>query len=270
MELQIERVQETRMSPRVLENYEWIVLGNDYHNDRKKSLGKIRSHAMRETAASRKKFGTWGKRNQRQYLVLFPADTGCTASKLSETGTDSSYHKSSEPHSMEEEIVTKDISRPSEDDLTHKLRLGLPMPLSGLDRLVAEIGLNVLDLWALTTVHIGPEATTFLTKNPSRLVDLVSSQKPSYLIHAATRYGSSHCLDDAVRCVATKARRVLVGSGKGGRAIELKLYGKALRSLQSAIDLGEGWRNPDVLCAIQILSLYEVCSSFFSHLDLSS
>jgi hypothetical protein len=251
-----------------MDHYEWIVLGNDYHNDRKKTLGKIRSFAMRATAASRKKSGTWGRHNQRQYPVPSPSSTECAASDFSETVTDSSSHEDSEAYGQEKKLATKRISRSTDDDFDLSLRLGLPMPLSGLDQLAAEIGVNVLDLSALTNVHIGLVATTFLTKTPNCLVDLVSKQKPSYLPYAATRYGSTCCLDDAVRCVAAKAHRVLVGSGKGGRAMELKSYCKALRSLQSAINLKDGWKNPDVLCAVQVLSLYEVSSSFSLRLDL--
>jgi hypothetical protein len=263
MARKLQTAQEKELPPGTMEHIEWIVLSKDSHSDRKKMLSKIRSHAMRATAASRKKSGTWGKHNLRQYPVPSPSVIGCTASDFSEVVTDkSSDDKGSESHSPEKEILGNCESRPLGDDLAFKLRLELSMPLSGLDQLTAEIGLNVLDLSALTTVHIGQRATSFLANQPSRLVDLVSCRKLSYLAHVPTRYGYSYCLDDAVRCVTTKARRVLVGSGKGGCTMELALYGKALRSLQSAIDLEQGWRNPDVLCAIQVLSLYEVCISF--------
>jgi hypothetical protein len=268
MERQMEILQQNGFPPRVKDNYEWIVLAKDYHNDRKKMLRKIRSHAMRGTAASRKKSGTWGKQNQLQYPVACPSGSEYTSSDFSEAATDSSEDQDSEAHSLGKEIVKNSIYRPFDDDLTCELNLGLSMPLSGLDQLAAEIGINVLDLSALTTVHIGQEATTFLKKNPNGLVNLVRNQRPSYLTHVTTRYGCSDCLDDAIRCVATKAHRVLTASGKGDRAIELNLYGKALRSLQSAIDLEDGWKNPNILCAVQVLSLYEVCNSSLICLDL--
>lgn len=247
MERQIETVRES-----VMGQYEWIVLGKESRKERKKTIGKIRSHAMRETAASRKRSGTWGKHNQRQYPVepvpSFSA-TECIPSDLPPAvPARRSGDKGNEPY--------------------FKLRLGLPMPLSGLDQLATEIGVNVLDLSALTTIHIGQTAMSFLMNDPNHLVGLVSVRKSSYLTHVATRYGSSYCLDDAVRCVATKAHRLLVGIGNGGRTLELTSYGKALRSLQTAIDLEQEWRNPEVLCAVQVLSLFEVGNSVYSCFDL--
>jgi hypothetical protein len=143
-------------------------------------------------------------------------------------------------------------------------RLAPSMPLSGLDLLTAEVGVNLLDLSALTAVHFGDMASSHLTKNPSRLRELVSRRKPSYLNYVPARYGHSQCLDDAVRCVALKARRVLSGSRLCNNLTELSLYGKALRSLQDAVDdLGDPWQSPDVLCTIQVLSLYEVSRLLF-------
>jgi hypothetical protein len=244
---------------------EWIVLGNEAHNEKKQMISKIRSHAMRATAASRKRSGTWGKHNQRQYPAPSFSGIGCITSAISEAVPSRRLNdKRAEPGSLEKQSLRNSLPKPLDNGVAFELRLGLPMPLSGIDQLAAKIGVNVLDLSALTTIHIGHKATSFLTKDPRRLAGLVGAGKLSYLTHVVTRYGSSCYLDDAVRCVATKVHRVLVGSGKGGRTIELTSYGKALRSLQSAIDLKEEWRNPDVLCAVQILSLYEVCTTFKS------
>jgi hypothetical protein len=126
MERQIETAQEKELPPGVMEHFEWIVLGKDSHNDRKKMLSKIRSHAMRATAASRKKSGTWEKHNQRQYPVPSPSVIECTASDFSEAVSDrSSNRKDSELRSLEKEVLRKCISGPSGDSLAFKTRLGL-------------------------------------------------------------------------------------------------------------------------------------------------
>jgi hypothetical protein len=239
------------------EQFAWIVLGNDFQNGNKKMRSRIRSHAMRKTGALRKNSGIWGQRNLRQYPVLHVAATTSTASSISETTSGRSSGDTNGP----EIEVREYTSSPSDDALAFEPWLGRPMPLSGLDQLTAEIGVNVLDLSALTTIQIGQKATSFLTKRPNHLVDLVGRRRLSYLTHVPGRYGRTSCLDDALRCVATKACRVLAGPGKGECTRELASYGKALHSLQSAVDHEEGWRNPDVLCAVQVLSLYEVCSS---------
>jgi hypothetical protein len=190
-----------------METFEWIVINKDSRHDRKKMLGKIRSHAMKATAASRKKSGIWGKRNQRQYPQYVPYPISSAFALRSETSNISEVvldSGSKDTYSQERDGLKISPTTPCDRKLAVRLSLESPMPLSGLDQLVAEIGVNVLNLSALTTVQMGKTATSFLTANPKRLVHLVSSRKISYLTHVATRFGSSYCLDDAVRCVATK------------------------------------------------------------------
>jgi hypothetical protein len=54
-----------------------------------------------------------------------------------------------------------------------------------------------------------------------------------------------------MRCLQFPAESTLESSA-------LSLYGKALRSLQLAIDFAEKRIGPDVLCAAELLALYEV------------
>ncbi|KAI1497967.1 hypothetical protein F5X99DRAFT_420982 [Biscogniauxia marginata] len=136
------------------------------------------------------------------------------------------------------------------------------MPLAGLDLLSAETGIDILDLSALTEVQCGRVASSLLVRQPQRICSLIARRKPSYLEFVPGRYGHSSCLDDAVRCVATRARRVLGPSGQASDRVELLQYGAALHSLQIAVnDPGGTWKSPDVLCAIQVLSLFEIMHS---------
>ncbi|KAH8664644.1 hypothetical protein BX600DRAFT_302276 [Xylariales sp. PMI_506] len=215
--------------------FEWIVLGKDLNHDHKKMRSKIRAHATRATAAARKRPD---KRKQKA-----PQEEPGNAEE--KTSSDSSPNSD---ESQESEPVLRYLLSPQ-----------------GLESLTIEVGMDVLDLSALTTVHIGARASSCLTKRPANVMTLISRRKASYLNFIPARYGRSQCLDDALRCVAAKARRILVkpesASDAAGLALELSLYGKALRSLQNAVDSpSEKWRSPEVLCAIQILSMYELLS----------
>jgi hypothetical protein len=237
-----------QLFPSMAGQFEWIVLDNGAPSDSKRNHGRIRSHAMRATAASRKESGTWGKLNQRQYPPAPPA-ASVTFTDSSPTGNGSCQHCTPE----------NDCHTPSHHRvLPLESTVCPPMPLSGFERLTAETGVNILDLSNLTTIQVGHIATSVLRER-IHLTDLIKSRKLSYLTHVPAKFGSSPCLDDAVRCVAAKACRVLAGFEQGGRSTELSSYGKALRGIQAAINLPGECLDPDVLCAVEILGLYEVC-----------
>ena len=86
---------------------------------------------------------------------------------------------------------------------------------------------------------------------------LISRRRRSYLSFVPSRYGHSPFLDEAIRCLAVRARRVLVPSARPPETLEMMQYGRALQSLQAAVN-SEDWASPDVLCAVEILSMFEV------------
>lgn len=177
-------------------------------------------------------------------------------------------------------LSTNDISHPLYDG-THAAppalisriqqcyysRPAWPLPLGDFERVSADLGLNVLDLDELTAVAAGQAAGSLLARNRASLHTLVVQRRQrSYLFHVPARYGHGSCLDDALRCVAIKARRVLVAGATGGAGVGVDsregdsygFYGKALRGLQAAVDKQSNWTDPDILGAIEILSIYEV------------
>lgn len=136
-----------------------------------------------------------------------------------------------------------------------------PVPLmSGFERLFADVGFNVLNLDELIGAASWRITDTSFSHGPSNLRSVIM-QRESYFSHLPARYGSgTPCLDDALRCIAVKVKRVLSPEAYIGDAGDAGLYGKALRSLQSAIT-GESWSDPNVLCAAELISVYEVSSS---------
>lgn len=78
-----------------------------------------------------------------------------------------------------------------------------------------------------------------------------------YFGHVVRCYGHIACLDDAMRAVVAQVQANLCPeSAPSDREILIK-YGKALRSLQEAIN-SASWAGPEVLCATQLLALFEV------------
>lgn len=68
-------------------------------------------------------------------------------------------------------------------------------------------------------------------------------------------------MDDAFHCLMTQTHSILVPDHKIGEDLVLSQYGKALRSLQSAVDDPKLRSSSEAICACAILALFEVCSA---------
>lgn len=228
---------------------EWIDLSKDHHGNRETRV-KVRSHAMRATAASRRKNIAWGKRNLRQLpadLVINEATRAATVASNEKAYTDVIDSAS--------QTVALSVLP---GHFSWATNISPNMPLSGLELLAAEIGIHVLDLSALTEIQCGWTACAILASQRSCISGLVSRRQPSYLYCVASRYGYNPYLDEALRCVAIRAKRVLAPSCQAFEESESRQYASALHGLQVAIDSVEERNRPEVLCAINLLSLFEV------------
>jgi hypothetical protein len=54
-------------------------------------------------------------------------------------------------------------------------------------------------------------------------------------------------------------RQIVFSADQQPSSIVLSLYGKALKSLQAAVNDPVSCLEPNVLCATEILALFEVC-----------
>ncbi|KAF4460298.1 hypothetical protein FALBO_12926 [Fusarium albosuccineum] len=210
----------------------WVELGPEGHVLNNAARKTIRVHAMQGPASERKRTGTWGKRNMRQFRVLRLQDGH------------QEYHSTGDTSCL---VPRWSLGTPSS-----------PLPVLGVERLAVDTGVNILDLNELTHVHMGHAAGVILSRQPATLSKLASRRRESFLSYLPSRYGNTPCLDDALRCVAMKARRCLTSDLDPPKTTELSLYGKALRNLQIAVNDRASWHQPDTLCAIHILSMYEL------------
>lgn len=101
-------------------------------------------------------------------------------------------------------------------------------------------------------------ASATIQSYPGQLGRVLSCRQRSYLSYIPPRFGHVAALDDAYRCLITVAHSNLVANGEQISDKVLAYYGKALRSLQSAIDNPREHQTAEILCAVSLLALFEV------------
>ena len=133
-----------------------------------------------------------------------------------------------------------------------------PMQVMGYERMRIDYNFDVLDLSALTGFHLGQIASKTLSANPESLVGLLKCRQWSYFSYIPSQYGHSKCLDDAIHCIAVRIRQYVGGHEVTPSHSVIQLYLAALRSLQDCLDDPSRQLDSDVLCATEILAIYEV------------
>lgn len=121
-------------------------------------------------------------------------------------------------------------------------------------RLNSSIDLSFLTI--LTNFNIGKSTIANLSSSICRLPSVFAHRQWSYLEYVPQRYPYSPCLAAATDCILAKVGNVLSPCPSVENST-LRLYAKALRLVQSAVT-GSSFSDPDVLCAVQLLSLSEL------------
>lgn len=229
----------------------------------------IRRHAMSKAAAARRQRGNYGRNNRRQQPVFVEEQSvSSDPSRPSESiGPESSALKSAEAVIPTHDIGQRPESDVRDDRFSSSLLLGrvIPARLSskGYEFMRIQYDFDILDLSALTGFHSGRATVHALSHQPSLLVEIMCCRQWSYISYLPSRYGHTVCLDDAIRCVAAKVRFRLSSPTAPLSATVLALYSKALASLQAALSDPQHCLQAEVLCATEILALYEVGDRFF-------
>ncbi|KAH9207340.1 hypothetical protein DL95DRAFT_483375 [Leptodontidium sp. 2 PMI_412] len=190
----------------------------------------IRKQAMKQTSAARKRNGNYGKHNLRQYPIF-----------LYEKGEDTA-------------II--------QDRCIGKVVLSELIPRSpsakGFELTCSKANFNVLLLSSLATLHTCRPVRQLLSQDPSRLVvQLQAHRRCSYFTYIPSRYDDVACLRDAIDCVMARTKQIVSPDKASERGV-IRIYVTALRSLQAALNDPEQRLKPEVLCATEILALYEL------------
>ena len=227
----------------------------------------IRKQAMKKASAARRKDGNYGKHNLRQYPVfLFDENNkieGEAAAKWDQ-GKDLS---DGQKHGHSGQKGTRKLKKAGQMEKIINTEIwlakhtGIPasLPARGYELTSIKSEFDILDLSNLATAHINRAGRAALSQNPQLLIhQLQSSKQQSYLSFLPSRYGQIPCLSDATDCVIARARQ-LISPNKNWEAAVIAFYVKALDSLQKALDSPKLRYQPEVLCATEVLALYEVC-----------
>jgi hypothetical protein len=235
----------------------------------------IRKQAMKDVGIARKKRGGYGRVNLRQQ----PSDTHTSVPKRSSessgSSSDTDHHSRVTPDSESASSVpTTDTDATTPDNqlvVTRHMQTWLAdqdcvLPLTGppatdYERLRMKYHFDIRDLSILTSFNIGKGTMLAIACNPELLTTLLGSQMQSYLEFIPIRYGHKPFLTAVIDCVSAKVHSKLYPRNEMFEGMILRMYAKALAQLQVAVAGDESSLDPDLLCAIQMLSLHEVCAT---------
>jgi len=226
----------------------------------------IRKQAMKKASIVRKQSGTYGKHNLRQYPVFLDQDDKEAVVELwnreKDLGSSAQRSMSTIDGTKQTKGKPKSERRHEAERLRWLSRLdALPenaLSAQGYQLTSNLFDFDILDLSTLATLHIGRAVRGALSRNPYHLVHQLRSHKRwSYLTFLPSRYCHIKCLKDATDCVIARARQI-ISPGENWEPIVIACYVKALDSLQKALDCPKQRYQPEVLCATEILSLYEL------------
>lgn len=150
----------------------------------------------------------------------------------------------------------------------HKWTETIPtrMPIGGYEKLRRDLDFNVTELSLLTSHSFGLGAARAVASHPAQLAGMLLSSNSSYLNFVPSRCEDNPLLRDILWCTAAQSRWLLRPQSVTAEASILASYGNALQRLQKALTDPEQCLHPDVLCATQLLGLFEVISSIAARL----
>lgn len=144
--------------------------------------------------------------------------------------------------------------------------------------MLAKTNLRFLDLSLLASVGVGRYTGQRLLENPQSITHFFEGKNWSYFRYIPLHYDQSVLIRSATDCVLARVRCLLTPDDKQWELLALSKYSMALSNLQDAIHSASQHITTEVLCATQILGLYEVSANqanleiygLFFFLDLCS
>ncbi|ESZ98999.1 hypothetical protein SBOR_0657 [Sclerotinia borealis F-4128] len=234
--------------------------------------------------------------NTHRQLEYHPS-TWTNGPGASKSSTMNPKNKLKTPYSIAEEKKERSLSLTDREKQRWHMKMGsLPsnsaIPASifsptSYEVMLSKFGFDILELSTLATLHVGRATRRALCQSPESIVHQMRTQKqwsflsflPSmFLIDniplsriilskvtelanpSSARYGQNKCLSAAVDCVVARARQIISPAQHNNfwEPLVLANYITALDSLQRALDSPTTRYHPEVLCATEILALYEL------------
>jgi hypothetical protein len=132
---------------------------------------------------------------------------------------------------------------------------------SSYSTLLAKYNLCIVDLSYLASLEVGRYTGMRLLERPKNITNFLSGRNWSYLRHVPLLYEQSTIVRNATDCVVARVRWLLQEDSYGSKweSLAISSYAKALSTLQKAMTSTPNGITNEVLCATEILGLYEVC-----------
>jgi hypothetical protein len=137
----------------------------------------------------------------------------------------------------------------------------LRAPASTYSAILAKTNLDFLDLSLLTSVGVGRYTGQKLLENPQTISHFFGGRNWSYFQYIPMRYQQSVLIRSATDSVLARVRHLLTPDDTRWELFALSAYSRALSKLQDAMDSTSQQITADILCATQMLGLYEVSAS---------
>jgi hypothetical protein len=189
---------------------------------------------MSRSAHARRKRGGYGQHN----LIQYPVELIWSKEK-------------------EREDASWDISWDASWDAPRAV-IPASLPSCSYEKMRIRYNFDLLDLSQLTSFHISYATASSLASKPTMLTDILGHRHWSYLNYLPGRIGHNSALDKAAACVAARVQQWLASPSEPVSASILKLYSDALTALQAELQNPDACLRPDVLCATELLGIYEV------------
>ncbi|KAL7904735.1 hypothetical protein GGI35DRAFT_193564 [Trichoderma velutinum] len=202
----------------------FITATNKLEPDDKHARKRIRKQAMSKSAQARRNRGGYGQHNLIQYPV---------------------------------ELLSRSSSR-SDPQVSMQAFIPASLASSSYEKMRMRYNFDLLDLSQLTSFHISYATANILANKPTMLTEVLGHRAWSYLNYLPGRIGHNSALDKAAACVAARAQQWLSSPSEPVSGSILKLYASALEALQAELQCPNACLRPDVLCATQLLGIYEL------------
>jgi hypothetical protein len=218
----------------------------------------IRKQAMKKAASTRRRGGNYGKHNLRQYPVFYQSSNDGGAAEevidLEEYDNRTGFMEGSQSQTDQPNVKRNNV----EHGILSRGSIPPKPSANGFELVTMKNNFDIIDLSTLATYHVGRATAEALSSDPLQLLRLLDLKQWSYMSYLLSLYGSSACLDDAIDCIIARVRHVIAPNIETGKREVIRLYLTAIDSLQKAPNSPSQRLAAHVLCATEILALYEV------------
>lgn len=219
------------------------------------SRSKVRQDVMQKVAWRRKQAPKRSHPNSRQLPLFLPIDSHVDTSPGKKQEQKSNTISAGDiDYSKQQDGQWPNIDHPGG---MHMRVLPLIYPT-----MFVKCSLDFLDLSLLASLEIGRYTGPRLLERPQNMACFLGGKNWSYCRYMLALYGESVLIRSAADCVVARVRCLLTPEAPEWESLAISSYSKALTHLQGAISNPKERPSAELLCATQVLGLYEVSASF--------